>query len=291
MHLLVQSIIVGVLTGGVYALMATGQTLIFGVMKVINVAQGAMVILAAYLSSSLFSSFGIDPFLSILITAPILFVLGFTIHATSLRRLRPEQNELSLLIMFAVALGIEGVLGLAYSTTYRSIQTSYVNRSFTIAGYHVALVRLLAFGLSALILMGLFLLLNRSRFGRSVRATVQNPTSARLLGVEPTRVAAIGFGLGAATAAAAGAVYGLVYPFNGGSHYDLISRLLSIVMLGGLGSLGGSVIAALVMGVAESVVAANFSPIWSSFTFFAVLLAVLVFRPRGLFGVAQRGAL
>ena len=82
-----------------------------------------------------------------------------------------------------------------------------------------------------------------------------------------------------------------MYPFNGGSHYDLISRLLSIVMLGGLGSLGGSVIAALVMGVAESVVAANFSPIWSNFTFFAVLLAVLVFRPRGLFGVAQRGAL
>jgi branched-chain amino acid transport system permease protein len=290
-HLLIQSIIVGVLTGGVYALMATGQTLIFGVMRVINVAQGAMVILAAYLSSSLFNSFGIDPFLSILITAPILFVLGFGIHATFLRRLRPEQGELSLLIMFAVALGIEGVLGLEYSTTYRTIRTGYVNRSFTIAGYHVALVRLLAFGLSAVILVGLFVLLNRSRFGRSVRATVQNPTSARLLGVEPTRVAAIGFGLGAATAAAAGAVYGLVYPFNGGSHYDLISRLLSIVMLGGLGSLGGSVIAALVMGVAESVVAANFSPIWANFTFFAVLLAVLVFRPRGLFGVAQRGAL
>ena len=291
MHLLVQSIIVGMLTGGVYALMATGQTLIFGVMRVINVAQGAMVILAAYLSSSLFNSYGIDPFLTILITAPILVVLGFGIHATFLRRLRPEHNELSLLIMFAVALGIEGVLGLAYSTTYRSIQTGYVNRSFTVAGYHVALVRLLAFALSAVILVGLFVLLNRSRFGRSVRATVQNPTSARLLGVEPTKVAAIGFGLGAATAAAAGAVYGLVYPFNGGSHYDLISRLLSIVMLGGLGSLGGSVIAALVMGVAESVVAANFSPIWSNFTFFAVLLAVLVFRPRGLFGVAQRGAI
>jgi branched-chain amino acid transport system permease protein len=290
-HLLVQSIIVGILTGGVYALMATGQTLIFGVMRVINVAQGAMVILAAYLSSSLFNSYGIDPFLTILITAPILFVLGFGIYAMFLRRLRPEHSELSLLIMFAVALGIEGVLGLEYSTTFRSIRTGYVNRSFTIGGYHVALVRLLAFGLSAVILVGLFVLLNHSRFGRSVRATVQNPMSARLLGVEPTRVAAIGFGLGAATAAAAGAVYGLVYPFNGGSHYDLISRLLSIVMLGGLGSLGGTVVAALVMGVAESVVAANFSPIWSNFTFFAVLLAVLVFRPRGLFGVAQRGAL
>ena len=102
---------------------------------------------------------------------------------------------------------------------------------------------------------------------------------------------AFGFGIGVATAAAAGAVYGMIYPFNPGSHYDLISRLLSIVVLGGLGSLGGAVVAALILGIAQSVVAVAISPIWSSFVFFIVLIAVLLSRPQGLFGIRERGAL
>jgi branched-chain amino acid transport system permease protein len=134
-------------------------------------------------------------------------------------------------------------------------------------------------------------LLNRTRFGRAIRASVQNPESATLLGVESERVSAIGFGLGAATAAAAGSVYGLLYPFNSGSHYDLISRLLSIVILGGLGSVGGAVIGALVISVSSAVVASAISPIWSEMTFFIVLLLVLLVRPRGLFGTAARGAI
>src|SRR6202011_4967686 len=112
--------------------------------------------------------------------------------------------------------------------------------------------------------------------------------SARLLGVEADRVAAIGYGLGTATAAAAGSVYGLLYSFNSGSHYDLISRLLSIVMLGGLGSIGGSVVGALIISVSSAIVASAISPIWSQMTFFIVLLLVLLIRPRGLFGTAMR---
>jgi branched-chain amino acid transport system permease protein len=291
MHVFIQALIIGVLTGGVYALMATGQTLIFGVMNVVNVAQGAMVILGAYLSYSLFQSFGIDPFLSVALTAPLLFALGVVVQVAFLRPLRGDQAQLSLLVMFAVALGIEGVLGIAYKATYKSIQPRYADHSWTVAGYQVSEVRAFAFMLSVAILLGLYVLLGRTRFGRSVRATVQNPTSARLLGIDANRVAALGFGVGAATAAVAGAVYGVVYPFNGGSHYDLISRLLSIVVLGGLGSLGRSIAAALIMGVGEAIVAATFSPVWSSFTFFIVLLAVLLVRPRGLFGKLQRGAL
>jgi branched-chain amino acid transport system permease protein len=115
--------------------------------------------------------------------------------------------------------------------------------------------------------------------------------SAQLLGVNAQRVSAIGFGLGTATAAAAGSVFGMLNSFNPGSHYDLISRLLTIVVLGGLGSIGGSVVAAVVMGVASSVVSALASPIWSDFTFFIFLLLVLLLRPRGLFGARLRGAL
>jgi branched-chain amino acid transport system permease protein len=221
-----------------------------------------------------------------------MFVAGVVIQWTLLRPLRPQDAaELSLLITFAVALGLEGLLGVAYNTTFRSIQPGYENISWTVGGYQVNMVRFFAFLLSIAMLGALYLVLQRTKFGRAVRATVQNPMSAQLLGVNAKRVSALGFGLGAATAAAAGAVFGLVTPFNPGSHYDLISRLLTIVVLGGLGSIGGSVVAAVVMGVGSSLIAALASPIWSDFAFFIVLLLVLLFRPRGLFGARTRGAL
>ncbi|MDT4944570.1 MAG: branched-chain amino acid transport system permease protein [Pseudonocardiales bacterium] len=292
MHALIQGIILGVLTAGVYALMASGQTLIFGIMKVVNLAQGAMVILGAYLSYQLFTSFGIDPFLAIPITTAALFVVGVAVQLLFLRPLRrDDRSELSLLVTFAVALLLEGIMSVSWSTSVRSINTSYANSSWTVFGYQITLVRLYAFLLSLAALGLLYVLLNRTRFGRAIRASVQNPESATLLGVESERVSAIGFGLGAATAAAAGSVYGLLYPFNSGSHYDLISRLLSIVILGGLGSVGGAVVGALVISVSSAVVASAISPIWSEMTFFIVLLLVLLVRPRGLFGTAARGAI
>jgi branched-chain amino acid transport system permease protein len=290
MHTLIQGVILGVLTGGVYALMASGQTLIFGIMKVVNLAQGAMVILAAYLSYQLFTSFGLDPFLAIPVTTVVIFAVGVVVELLFLRPLRREdRSELSLLVTFAVALLIEGIMSVTWSTSYRSINTSYANASWTLLGYQITVVRFWAFVLSLGILGLLMLVLGRTKFGRAIRAVVQNPDSARLLGVEIERVSAVGFGLGVSTAAAAGSIYGLLYPFNSGSHYDLISRLLSIVVLGGLGSVGGAVIAALIISTSSAVVA-TYSPIWSEMTFFVILLAVLLIRPRGLFGTVGRGA-
>lgn len=292
MHALVQGIVLGILTGGVYALMASGQTLIFGIMKVVNLAQGALVILAAYLSYSLFTSFGLDPLLTIPLTTVLMFGLGVVIQLVFLRPLKREDSaQLSLLVTFAVALLLEGIMSVVWKTTYRSTNTDYANSSWTLFGIQFTVVRVIAFVLSLVALGLLFLLLNRTKFGRAVRATVQNPMSAELLGVESKRVAALGFGLGAATAAAAGSVYGLLYPFNSGSHYDLISELLSIVVLGGLGSVGGAVIAALIVSTSSAIVATVFSPTWSSFTFFVILILVLLVRPQGIFGTVERGAL
>jgi branched-chain amino acid transport system permease protein len=285
-------LVLGILTGGVYALMASGQTLIFGIMKVVNLAQGAFVILAAYLSYTLFTSFGLDPLLTIPLTTGLMFGLGVVIQLAFLRPLNREDSaQLSLLVTFAVALLLEGVMSVVWKTNYRSINTGYANSSWTAFGIQFTVVRVIAFILSLLALGLLFLLLNRTKFGRAVRATVQNPVSAELLGVDSKRVAALGFGLGASTAAAAGSVYGLLYPFNSGSHYDLISELLSIVVLGGLGSVGGAVVAALIVSTSSAVVATVFSPTWSSFTFFVILILVLLIRPQGLFGTVERGAL
>ncbi|MCU1473281.1 branched-chain amino acid ABC transporter permease [Amnibacterium sp.] len=292
MHALIQAIILGILTGGVYALMASGQTLIFGIMKIVNLAQGALVVLGAYLTYTLFTTFGLDPFLSIVITTPLLFLVGVVVQRVLIRPLRgSDVAELSLLVTFAVALAIEGALSFAYGSTLTNVQPAYANSSWTVLGFQVSVVRFVAFVLSLVLLAALYFILQRTKFGRSVRATVQNPASAELLGVNASRVSAIGFGLGAATAAAAGSVFGMLNAFNPGSHYDLISRLLTVVVLGGLGSIGGSVIAALVMGVASSIVSAEAAPIWGDFTFFVVLLLVLLLRPRGLFGARVRGAL
>jgi branched-chain amino acid transport system permease protein len=292
LHLVIQAVILGLLTGGVYALMASGLTLAFGVMRVINVAQGAMIVAGAYASYTLFTDFHIDPFVSIVLMTPAAFAVGVVLQLVFIRPLRTdEREELSLLVTWAIALGFEGVLSVIYTTTYRATLPSYVNNTFTVAGYRIAEVRLAAFGVSCLILAMLYLILQRTRFGRAIRATVQNPTSARLLGVDAERVSAYGFGLSVATATAAGAVFGMVEPFNPGSHYDLISRLLTIIVLGGLGSLTGAVIAALVMGVSEAVLAATISPTWSSMVFFVILIAVLVIRPQGLLGTTERGRL
>ena len=292
MHLFVQACILGLLTGGVYALMASGLALGFGVMRVINVAQGALIILGAYLSYTIFKDLGLDPFVGLLLVTPAMFVLGVLVQLVFLRPLRDEEREeLSLLVTWAIALGIEGLLSYVYETNYRSTNTGYADRSWVVGGYHFSEARVYAFVASLVVLAGLFAVLRLTRLGRAVRATVQNPTAARLLGVDTRLVSALGFGLSVATASAAGAVYGIVFPFNPGSHYDLISRLLSIIVLGGLGSLGGAVVAALFMGVAEAVFAAEISPLWSSFTFFIVLIAVLVLRPQGLFGARVRGAI
>jgi len=292
LHLVIQAVILGLLTGGVYALMASGLTLAFGVMRVINVAQGAMIVAGAYASYTLFTDFHIDPFVSIVLMTPAAFAVGVVLQLVFLRPLRSdEREELSLLVTWAIALGFEGVLSVIYTTTYRATLPSYVNDTFTVAGYRIAVVRLAAFGVSCLILAALYVVLHRTRLGRAIRATVQNPVSARLLGVDAERVSAYGFGLSVATATAAGAVFGMVQPFNPGSHYDLISRLLTIIVLGGLGSLTGAVVAALVMGVSEAVLAATISPTWSSMVFFVILIAVLVIRPQGLLGTAERGRL
>ncbi|TMK61893.1 MAG: branched-chain amino acid ABC transporter permease [Actinobacteria bacterium] len=292
MHIFVQACILGLLTGGVYALMASGLALGFGVMRVINVAQGALIILGAYLSYTLYGDLGLDPFVGLIVVAPAMLVLGIVLQLVFLRPLRDEEREeLSLLVTWAVALGIEGLLSVAYQTTYRSTVTGYADRHWTIFGYYVSVARVYAFAASLVVLGLLFAILRFTKLGRAIRATVQNPTAARLLGIDTRLVSAIGFGLSVATASAAGAVYGIVFPFNPGSHYDLISRLLSIIVLGGLGSLGGAVIAALFMGISESVFSAEISPTWSSFTFFIVLIGVLVVRPQGLFGARVRGSI
>jgi branched-chain amino acid transport system permease protein len=280
-------VIDGILTGGVYALMAAGLTLIFGVMDIINVAQGVLVVLGAYLSYVLSVHLGIDLFLGLLITVPAMFVVGIFVQWAFLRRLgERERTAMSILATYAVAIIIEGILGLVFGANYVQLSAWYVLRSFHVFGFYLPYIYVFGFLLAAGLLGGLYLMLYRTRFGRSVRASLQDRGAARLVGVDVDRVSAITFGIGVAVTAAGGMVFGATNSFKPNTGYDLISRLLTIVILGGLGSIGGALGAAVVMLVIEDVVAVVWSPLWAPFVFFAVLVVVLSLKPTGLFGQA-----
>jgi branched-chain amino acid transport system permease protein len=286
--LVLEAVVLGILTGGVYALMASGLTLIFGVMRIINVGHGALVILGAYLSFALVRSLHIDPFLTLVVTMPVMFALGVVLQLVFVRPLKTDREALSVLVTYAVALGIEGLLGYLFTNNFQQLNAWYETTSFSIFGFHIAYVYVFGFGLCLAILGAMFWLLYRTTFGAAVRATMLNRTAAQLVGVDVDRVSALAFGVGVATAAAGGVVFGVANAFNPGSHYDLISRLLTIIVLGGLGSLRGAVVGAMVMLVVIDVTAIVISPVWGSFAFFVILVAVLVFRPQGLYGVMVR---
>ncbi len=284
MVLIIEGVILGILTGGVYALMASGLTLIFGVLDIINIAQGILVILGAYLSYWLEQTFHVDLFVGLLFTMPTMFVVGVLTEWAFIRRLTWDRVTLSILVTYALALVIEGGLSYIFGTTDVVLKASYVDASLGINGFYLPYIYIFAFLLSVVLLTGLTLLVYRTTFGRCLRASMQNRTAASLIGVNVGRVQAITFGIGMSLAAAGGMAYGATNAFNPASSYDLISRLLVIIVLGGLGSLQGALIASVVMLVIGDVTALVWSPIWSSTVFFVLLVVLLLLRPQGLFG-------
>ena len=236
-----RAIIDGILVGGVYALMAVGLTLIFGVLDIINIAQGILVVLAAYLSYLLSVHLHLDLFVGLLVTTPAMFGIGVVIQVLFMRRLRGhERTSMSLLASYAVMIIIEGILYLSFGPDYVTLNAWYVNQSLHILGFYLPYIYLFGFALAVIIVAALYLLLYRTRFGQSLRATMQDRTAARLIGIDINRVAALAFGIGVGVTAVGGVVFGSTNAFNANSGYDLISRLLAIIILGGMGSIGGA---------------------------------------------------
>lgn len=284
MHLVIEAVIMGILTGGVYALMASGLTLIFGVMDIINVGQGALVVMGAYLSYALEQHLHVDLIVGLLITMPLMFLVGVGIQWVLIRPLKKDRTMLSIMVTFGLALLIEGVLGAIFTTNFVQLQAWYTTASVDIAGIHVAYIYMFSFALAVIFLAALYWVLYRTRFGQAIRASMQNRTAAQLIGINVDWVQAVTFGLGTALAAAGGMAFGAINAFDPGSSYDLISRLLVVIILGGMGSLGGAMIAALIMLTVEDFIAVAWSPVWSTLVFFAILVIVLLVRPQGMFG-------
>ena len=285
---LLQALILGLLIGGVYALLASGLTLIFGVMNVINVAHGAFLILAAFFTWTLWDATGIDPLLSVLITTPLMFGLGWLLYNATIRPIRKAPPSSSVLLTFSLALVLEGIMGLAWGNTSHAVRTSYFDASFGVGELFLPKAQVYGCLLALGVLAGLWVFLSRTWTGRAIRASAVNPQGAELVGVNVAAVAAMTFAVGVAVTGAGGSIVSVLYPFLPGSHYVWISRLLGIIVLGGMGSLPGAIIGALVIGVAETLTTTYIGPEWATAVPYVVIFIVLLTRPQGLLGARLR---
>lgn len=285
---LVQTITLGLLIGGVYALMASGLTLIFGVMNIINVGQGALIVLSAYLTFALWSRTGIDPILAVVLTTPVMFAVGYALYRLMISRIHGSVPTMSVLLTFALAVMLEGIMGLVWKPVSRAVIPDYSAQSFLLGPYFIPKTYVYGCIAAVLVLAALWLMLTYTRLGRAIRATSQNPMMAQLTGVDARSVAALTFAIGIATTGAGGSILSVLGTFDPSSHYLWISRLLGIIVLGGMGSLPGALMGALLLGSAEIFTQTYISTQWATVVPYIVIFAVLLFRPQGLLGTTIR---
>jgi branched-chain amino acid transport system permease protein len=285
---LLQSLALGLLLGGVYALAASGLTLIFGVMKVINIAHGSFLVLASFITYTLWDVAGIDPLLAIVITTPVVFAIGWATYKVVVSPIRSAPMASTVLLTFGLALVLEGVMGEIWGNNSTAIRPSYADESFNLGAIFLPKAQVYGGLIAIAVLAVLWVVLTRTWLGRAIRAAASNPSSAQLVGIRTATVAALVFGIGIAAAGAGGAITGVLYPFVPGSHYQWIARLLAIVVLGGLGSLNGAVLGAVLFGLAETLTSTYISPSWATAVPYAIVFAVLLIRPQGLLGTRLR---
>jgi branched-chain amino acid transport system permease protein len=281
-----QVVILGATLGGVYAVMASGLTLVFGVMRIVNIAHAAFMVFAAYLSFWAFTLLHIDPIASIAIDMPVLFVLGAAVYLVLFTRIPDgrRHSEMTVLLTFALALVIEGITGFLFTGVYRTTTPDYASDSFDLGPWFIPKGQLYATAISLILLGGLVAFLRLTRTGRAIRATTQNRAAAQLVGVNVRRISTLTFGLGSALAGASGALLSFLFPFFPSKHWQWIASLLALIVLGGMGSLLGTFVGAMLLAIASAVVGDRYGPTWSPATFFLALFAILLVRPQGLFG-------
>jgi branched-chain amino acid transport system permease protein len=285
---LAQALIFGVLIGGVYSLMATGMTLTFGVMKIVNMAQGAFLILSAYLCYALWSHFGIDPILgAFLVTLP-LAALGVVLYKLVIERIQRIDHELTIIATFALAIIAEACIALMWGPNPRATTPPYFNESFTIGSLVVPRAQLYACLLAVGVTIVLQLVVRRTWLGHAITAASENPEGARLVGVAPASVGAWIFAIATASTAFGGAALSFLYQFNPDSQDVWIGLTLSVVILGGLGSIPGAFAAGILLGVAEAVSSTYVSVRWAAAVPTLFILVALLVRPQGLFTRATR---
>ncbi len=286
MDLLAQILVNGVLLGGLYAVMAQGLALVWGVLNIVNLAHGAFIMLGAYASWYLYTDLGADPFAGLPITAAALFALGYGLQRGLLNLVVRAPMFNTLLITFGLEVVLTYLAQLAFSADFRTINPPYAGASYALGPVTLPLARLAAFGVALALTLGMWLFLLHSRLGRAIRATAQNLVAARLYGVEPRHLYAVTFGLGLALAGAAGGLYGTVSQINPYIGATLTAKCFAISIIGGLDNPLGVMVGGLFLGIVESLTTLYVGPTFADVASFGILVLVLFLRPSGLLGRA-----
>jgi branched-chain amino acid transport system permease protein len=284
LEVLAQAVVNGLLIGGVYALVSIGVTLIFGVVKIVNFAQGEFVMIGMYISFFLATYLGIDPLLSLFVSMPVLFVVGVLMQHFLIRRVLGLGDMPQIFLTFALSLLLLNLALLLFTANYRTVETPYSEATIHIGSIYVAVAKLIAFAVAMALSAALWVFLRSSDLGKAMRAAAQNRDVAMLMGINPDRVFAVAVGVALALAGAAGSLLMPFYPA-----YPLVGQVFVLmafvaVVLGTLGNVVGALIASLMMGVAESLGIQFVGADSGLIVVFVLLLLTLALRPSGLFG-------
>jgi len=276
-------IVMGILLGGLYAVIALGLSLVFGVVKEINIAHGDFVILGSYIAYAAMTILGLDPILSLIIGMPILFGLGFVIQKYLLNRAFKISVDATLIIAFGISIILESTYQLVWTPLSRGLTTSYSLSSISAGLIHIPIVYLLDFIAATVVMIFLREFLRRTYLGRAIRAAAQDRKAAHLMGINTDQVYAFTFAIAAAFAAIAGVFLGLTFPFTPVSGMSFLIIALGVIVLGGLGSILGTFIGAIAFGLVQTLGGYFFGVAAQMLAAYVMVLVVLSVIPRGIF--------
>jgi branched-chain amino acid transport system permease protein len=285
-ELLINAIIAGLLLGGFYAAVTAGISISFGILDIVNIAHPAFIILGAYIAYIVNQNFGVDPILVSIIVLPAFYALGSAIYQVyHVSFEKHGQDALrGLAFFFGVLFVTEVMLILVFGVDYRYVQAGYIDYAYRFGQFSIPMRMLIPCVLSLLMLALLQLFLTRTFTGRAIMAVAQDQLALQLMAADPVRIKRIAFSISIAIAALAGACLIVIQPVEPSVGREYIGRVFAICVLGGLGSLPGTLIAAMLLGVVESITATFYGPSWAPAVSFGFLLLTLAFRPSGLFG-------
>ena len=274
-----QILINGILLGAIYALLGVGMSMMFGIVQLTNLAHGEFIIMGAFGSTILSSALGINPILTLVVTVPVMFLLGMVLQSVLINRVMLRGAEPALLVTFGLSIILKDAMLLLFTADAQKIGVSYATASLNLGGISISVLNLVVFAISLITILVLTLFLRKTYMGRAIRATSDDTVAASLMGVSVKKTYGVAMGIAMATAAIAGLCVGMrwtFYPSSGGE-YLLIA--FGVVVIGGMGSIPGTLVAGLVFGLAQVIGGANYG----MFISYIVLLVMLAVRPQGLF--------
>ncbi|MFZ0608685.1 MAG: branched-chain amino acid ABC transporter permease [Xanthobacteraceae bacterium] len=284
--LLINAIVSGILIGGFYAAVTSGVSLAFGILDIVNIAHPAFIILGSYVAYIMNATFGLDPILSAILVTPLFYVLGagiYQVYYLSFEK-RGQESLRGLAFFFGLLFITEVTLVLYFGVDYRYVNAAYIGPTWHFGDVDMPLRMLVPCVMSLLMIGVLQFILTRTFVGRAIMAVAQDQMALRLMAINPIRIKRIAFGISIATASLAGALLIIIQPVEPSVGRQYIGRVFAICVLGGLGSMPGAVIAAMLVGIVESLTSTFYGPSWAPAVSFGFLLLTLAVRPAGLMG-------